>query len=189
MQVYFGFPGTWRFEYAFRPPYYYRWTVFTSEQPNHYLWDGQTMRAAVGAVVVGSDSSGRAPLRSHARWHAVTYLDALCSGALPAHMQSLPGPRPGDETVRVRLLDDEAEFVLQFDRQARLVRADGPIEIPPFGAARLTQHYFDFRPAGGRWIAHGTRYEIDGRVISEEQTLSFTIDDPALTPDFFRRGE
>lgn len=189
MQVYFGFPGTWRFEYAFRVPYYYRWTVFTSEQPNHYLWDGETMRAAVGTAVVGVDPSGAAPLRSHARWHAVTYLDSLCSGDMPAQFQSLPGDDSGEEVLLVRLLDDDSEYLLTFDRQARLLRASGPIEIPPFGATRLTQHYFDFRPAAGLRIAHATRYEVDGIILSEEQTTTFAVNDPALTPDFFRRGE
>lgn len=189
MQVYFGFPGTWRFDYVFRVPHFYRWTVYTSEQPNHYLWDGKTMRAAVGSVVVGTDPSRNAPLRTHARWHAVTYLDSLCSGQLPVQFQSLPDNRIGEESLLVRLRDDGSEYRLTFDRQARLRRASGPIDIPPFGAARLTQHYYDFRPAGGFWIAHGTRYEIDGTVLSEEQTLAFVANDPAIAADLFRHGQ
>jgi hypothetical protein len=189
MIVHFGFPGTWHLEYTFRAPHDYRWTVFTSDQPNHYLWDGQTMRAAVGAVVVGTDTSGRAPLRTHARWHAVTYLDSLCNGKLPVRFVALRSDAWSEESVLVRLTDDGSDYRLTFDRQARLRSATGPIEIPPFGSAALTQYFYDFRRAGAFLVAHGTRYEIDGVTLSEERTLSFIGNDPTITLETFRGGE
>ncbi len=189
MAVHFGFPGIWQLEYVFKSPDLYRWTVFTSEEPNHYWWDGSTMRAAVGPVVVGIDTSGRAPLRSHARWHAVMYLDALCNGNLPVRFSPLAAESNGEQSVLVRLLDDGSEYELTFDRLARLRKVIGPIEIPPFGKARLTHRFYDFRDAGGFLIAHGTRYDVDGITLSEETTTSFIANDPALDDSFFRHTQ
>ncbi len=144
------------------------------------------MRAAVGAIVVGVDASGKAPLRSHARWHAVIYLDTLCSGDLPVRFLPLPTAKNGEESVLVQLTDDGSEYELTFDRLAQLRKVKGPIDIPPFGKAELTQHFYDFRAAGPFLIAHGTRYEVDGTTLSEETTTSFVANDPSIDEAFFR---
>lgn len=189
MRVYFGFPGLWHLEYTFVAPRLYRWTVFTTGEPNHYTWDGSTMRAWIGPMAVGSDTSGNAPLRSHARWHAVTYLDTLCSGNLDVHFRSLPPEPGGGQTVVARLLDDDSEYTLVFDRHARPLRVSGPIDIPPFGKARLTQSFFDFRRSGRFFIPHTTRYEIDGTTLSDEVTTSFFANDPAIERELLRQLE
>lgn len=186
-RVQFGFPGIWRFEYAFHVPQWYRWTVFTSEQPHYYLWDGQTMRAAVGDRVVGIDASGRAPLRSHARWTAVTYLDALCDGTLPVRFVARRASDSDETTVVLRLEGDREDFELTFDRHLRLIEVVAPIDMPPFGPGRLTTRFFDFRLSGGYLMPYRTRYRFDGVTLCDEETISFTVNDDSLDLDTFRR--
>src|SRR5262245_24062168 len=43
-EVYAAFPGTWQWRTAFMLPDRYAWTVFTTGEPMHYLFDGQVVR-------------------------------------------------------------------------------------------------------------------------------------------------
>ncbi len=184
-RVYMGFPGDWRFEYLFHVPHFYRWTVFTSDQPDRYSWDGEVMRAAVGDNVIGTDTSGTAPLRSHARWNAVTHLDTLCEKPFPALILPIRPKTSRSEDVLVRF-EDRDEYVLRFDTNDRLVRVVGPIEMEPFGTGELVGEFSDFRSINGFFVPTRTRYHFAGHLLSEETTVSFTPNDVTIVPKLFR---
>jgi len=137
------------------------------------------MRASVGETVVGIDSSGQAPLRSHARWNAVTHLDFLCSTHSDARVVTLHPVQPTRETLLITFADD-AEYRLTFDIQGRLLRASGPVEMQPYGEAIMEAEYFDYRQVGGFLISTRSRYRFSGRELSEERVTAFAGNQPSI---------
>ncbi len=182
-EVYIGFPGTWQFEYAFHLPDFYRWTIHTSDQPDHYSWDGHTMRASVGDTVVGVDSSGAAPLRSHALWNAITNLDFLCTPDANARIIPQRPASATEQRLLVRLADG-SEYRLAFDIQSRLIRASGPIEMAPYGSGLIVAEYYEHRRLGKFLVPTRSRYRFAGRDLSEETTTAFDGNDPAIAEQF-----
>jgi hypothetical protein len=69
--------GTWQSRTVFLVPDRFALTIITANEANQYLFDGQAVRAFVGARVVALDRSRDATLRTHARFTAVMNLDAL----------------------------------------------------------------------------------------------------------------
>jgi hypothetical protein len=185
-RVHLAFPGVWRLESSFLVPDYYRWTVFTTDEPDHYIWDGKQMESYVGTALVARDASPDAPLRSHARWVAVTNLDALLDPRW-AERISCAGHRVGTDVVLdIVFADDGSRYSLRFDQGRRLSRAEGPAALPPLAAVRINAEYRDFRVVGGRLVARSVSYRVDGKRLMDERLLSLAVNPPDLGPGSFR---
>jgi hypothetical protein len=185
-RVYLAFPGVWRLESSFLAPDYYRWTVFTTDEPHHYIWDGEEMDSYVGSALVARDASPAAPLRSHARWVAVTNLDALLDLRWAERMSCAAQRVGSDVVLDIILIDDGSRYSLRFDRRRRLTRAEGPAALPPLAAMRIDAEYRDFRVVGGRRVACSVSYRADGERLMDERLLSFAVNPPDLGPGSFR---
>lgn len=187
-EVYVGFPGTWRFRMGFLAPDKYAWTIYTSGQPDHYLFDGTAARVFVNGQEVASETAATAPLRSHARFTAVVNLDALL---LPGvQLTPLPPadlPEGASEGLEVALPDDGTRYRLAFDRSGRLVQATGPLDLPPFGSGEATMRFEDFRTVSGRVLPHKVHYTFAGAPFADETLLSACFDDPRFTEAAFQR--
>ena len=186
-QVYVGFPGTWRWRTAFMFPDRWAWTVFTAAEPNHYLFDGRTVRAFIGAYEVSADADPSAPLRSHGRFFAVVHLDAL---RLPgASVQEMPAGELPPGTVaglRVVLADDGSRYRLGFDERALLVWAAGPVRLPPLGAGEVEARFDDFRRAGDLLLPFRTAYAFAGAPLATERALAVCPNAPGVGLESFQ---
>jgi hypothetical protein len=182
-----GFPGRWRLRTAFLLPDRYAWTIETSAEPDHYLFDGHITRAFVGAREVSAVEGSAAPLASHARLFAVINLDALGrpgvtvtrldDGALPA------GAKAG---LAVVLDDSGARYHLGFDDGALLVSVTGPVDLPPVGSGEVTVRFADFRRVGRLRLPFRATYLFGATVIAEERTLAICANDARLVPEAFQ---
>jgi len=185
-QVYTGFPGTWRWQATFLVPDRYAWTIFTTREADHYLFDGETVRAFVGRAEVSADTDAAAPLRTHARFTAVVNLDVLLQPGVqvvPAAADRLPAGAVAG--LDVGFPDDGSRYLLAFDAHDLLVHAEGPLALPPLGRGRVTATFSDFRRTG-RWVLPwATDYVFDGEPLASERTLATCPDDPRLTPESF----
>jgi len=186
-EVYKGFPGTWQWRTAFMQPERYAWTIVTVGEADHYLFDGTTVRSFVGEREVAVDSNPNAPLRSHARFTAVTNLDVLRlpsvqvaplgSGAL------LQGTVSGLTAV---FADDGARYDLGFDEHGLLVAAAGPVRLPPFGDGRVTARFADFRRVNGLLLPYRTSWSFEGQPLADERAVAVCPNDSELREDAFR---
>jgi hypothetical protein len=183
--VHAGLPGTWRWDTAFLVPDFYRWTIFTTGEDDHYIWDGAAMRCFVGRIPVTADTSAATAIRSHARWTGVINLDALCAATDGVTLAASPDGRDDGETLYVSFAADGARYVLHFDRAVLLARAEGPIDLPPLGHGLLSVNYGDFRRVRGLLLAHRAAYTFNGAPLFDERTLRIYPNEPALTPGSF----
>jgi hypothetical protein len=133
-RVHVGFPGDWSWRTAFLFPDRYAWRIFTAGEPDDYLFDGTVARAFVAGRQVAEEAGVTSALRTHARFVAVTNLDALL---LPGvQVAPLPGaelPPGAVEGIAVVLADDGSQYRLAFDARTLLVQAEGPLALPPVG--------------------------------------------------------
>ena len=185
--VYRAFPGTWRWHTVYMVPDRYAWTIFTAAEPDHYLFDGTTVRAFIGGRQVSADSDPSAPLRSHARFTAVVNLDAL---RLPGvRMAPLPEgelPPGASAGLAVVLADDGAQYRLGFDRRGLLVWAEGPVRLPPLGEGRVVARFSDFRRVAGFLVPFRTSYTVGDQPLADERALAVCPADPAVSLESFR---
>ena len=187
-----GFRATWRWRTVFMLPDRYAWTIVTADEPYHYLFDGTTVRAFIGPHEVSSDTDPAAPLRSHARFTAVTNLDALrLPGVTLASLAATELP-PGSVEGMAVVLADGARYRLGFDAQARLVFAAGPIALPPLASGELRMRYADFRRSGGRLLPFAVSYTLVDpgsgveQPIADERTLAVCPNASDVRPESFR---
>ena len=185
-QVYAGFPDTWRWQTAFLAPDRYAWTIETTGAPDRYAFDGTVVRAFIDDREVSTDASPSAPLRTHARFTAVTNLDALLlpavrlSSLAPADLP--PGVVAG---VAATFVDDGSRYLVGVDDRSLVVWASGPVSFAPFEGGEVTARFTDFRPAG-RWIVpYRTAYALAGRPLADEHVLAACPGAP-LTAEMFR---
>jgi hypothetical protein len=179
-----GFPGRWRIRSALLQPNRWGWTVFTSGEPDHYLFDGRFARTFIGGREVAVDGGADAPLRSHARFMAVVHLDALRAprvlvGDLP------PAERPTDTAHGLVAVVDGSRYRLAFDARDRLVWAAGPISLPPIGRSELSARYGDFRRVDRFTLPFRITYAFAGQPLGEETVLAACPEPPDLTPASF----
>ena len=172
-EAYAAFPGTWRWQTAFMAPDRYAWTIFTTGEPIHYLFDGAAVRSFVGAREVTVETSPDAPLRSHARFTAVVNLDALqlpgTSVAPLAAAELPPGTVAG---LAVVFAGDGARYRLGFDDEARLVWVAGPVVLPPLERGELIATFADFRRVGRFLLPFRTTYTLAGQPLAVERALA-----------------
>jgi hypothetical protein len=188
VRVHQEFPDTWRWQTAFLVPDHYAWTIFTTGAPDRYLFDGSVVRAFVDDREVSTDSSRGAPLRSHARFTAVTNLDALL---LPAvRVTSLVArelPSGVTAGVAVTFVDDGSRYLLGVDDRDLVVWATGPVSFEPFDGGEVTARFGDFRRAGRWTLPYRTDYALAGRPLADERVLAACPGDPPLTAEMFQR--
>jgi hypothetical protein len=165
-----AFPGTWRWRRTFASPDRYAWTIFTTGEPLHHLFDGAVVRAFVGGALTAEDPSLTAPLRSQARFVAVMLLDALSAAAMrvePIESSALPaGMRAG---LTVSYPGSDERYTVLLDARLLPVRVEGPIDLSPVGRGRLVARQDDFRPVAGRLLAHHVVWELDGTPLADER--------------------
>lgn len=181
-----GFPGIWRWRTVYRVPDRFAWTIETTREPDHYLFDGQVVRAFVGSHPVATDASPQAPLRSQARFMAVIGLDGLRE--LPATVRPLPphDRPPGTASAFEVRFDDGGRYRLGFDGRGLLRVASGPLALAPFGGGEVTVEFDDFRRTG-RWVLpYRARWLVDSRLLAEERVLAACPDPPELAEADFR---
>lgn len=188
VRVHVGFPDTWRWQTAFLVPDHYAWTIFTTGAPDHYLFDGTIVRAFVDEREVSADASRGAPLRTHARFAAVTNLDALLLPAVRVTSLS-PAELPSGVSagVAATFLDDGSRFLLGVDDRNLVVWAAGPVNFEPFDAGEVTARFTDFRPTGRWMLPYRTAYALAGRPLADERVLAACAGEPPLTTEMFRR--
>jgi hypothetical protein len=174
-RVHYGFPGVWRWEIAYRPPESFRFSLRTSGAPQHHVFDGAELRSYLGGALAARGSQDAPAFRSVARWLAVTSLDVLADPAR-AEWEEAPGAAPASGVARglsVRFRDDGARYRLGFDAGDRLVRAEGPIEIPGVGAGRVEARFRDFRAIEGRQAPFAASYRLNGEPFFDERVIRF----------------
>ena len=189
-RVYTGFPGLWHWRTAFLAPDRYAWTIFTSGEPDHYLFDGVATRAFIGQREAALDPDRGAPLRTHARFTAVANLDVLRApgvrvASLPAG-ELPPGTAAG---LTVMFIDDGTRYRVAFDDRARLVWMAGPLALPPLGAGEVMARFTDFRSVDGFVLPFRTSYTFATQALADERTLAVCPNDPRLAERAFREPE
>lgn len=184
-RVHKGFPGQWRWRRTFSGGRY-AWTVFTTGEPLHHLFDGAVVRAFVGSAPTAEDASPEAPLRSQARFVAVMLLDALTAAGVLVEAvapESLPtGMRAG---ATVAFPGEPERYTVLFDDELRPVRVEGPIDLSPVGRGRLSARQAEFRPVAGRLLPHHVAYELDGVALADERVLALCVHDGPLPAEAF----
>jgi hypothetical protein len=182
-----GFPGTWRWRTAFLAPNRYAWTIVTTAEPNHYVFDGRTVRAFVGSAAVAVDADAEAPLRTHARLRAVMNLDAVLAPGVQVAPLPASELSAGVAAGLVVRFDDGTRYRLGFDAQTRLVRVEGPVALPPLASGDAVVTLGDFRSTAGFVLAYRAEYAFRGEPLAVERTLAACPDPPGLTPESFER--
>jgi len=178
--------GAWRWRTGFLPPDRYAWTIFTSREPNHFLYDGTVVRAFVGARQVAAGADLGAPLLVYARFTAVVNLDVLL---LPgARVEALPTDAlpPGVEAgLAVTLAADGAHYRLGFDRGGLLVWTAVALELWPLGHGDLVARFSDFRRTGGLLLPFRTVYSFADAPLADERTVAACANLPGILPAAF----
>ena len=185
-QVHRGFPGTWEYERVFVSPDLYAWKIVTTAAPLYHLYDGSTARSFVGSAEVGSDTSPRAPLRSHARWFAVVNLDHLAAPGVtvtPLAGDDLP---PGVREGLSAAFADGAVYRLGFDAGTLLVWAQGPADLSPLGSGELTARFSAHRPVDGLLLPFAVSYSLAGEPLADETVRTACLVPAGITPASFR---
>src|SRR5207244_7444389 len=186
-EVYLAFPGTWRWRTVYMVPDRYAWTIFTAAEPDHYLFDGTTVRAFIGGREVSADTDPSAPLRSHARFTAVVNLDALrLPGVRAAPLSRAELPPGASAGLAVVLADYGSRYRLGFDGRGLLVWAEGPVRLPPLGQGQVVARFSDFRRVAGFLVPFRTSYTFGDERLADERALAVCPADPGVSLESFR---
>jgi hypothetical protein len=178
------FPGRWQIRSAFLQPDRWGWTIFTSGQPDHYLFDGRIAHTFIGGRAVAADAGPGAPLRSHARFMAVAHLDVLrAPGIVLAPLA--PADLPAGAAHGLAVVLERSRFRLAFDARARLVWLTGPIDLPPLGTSVLSARYDDFRRVGRFVLPFRVEYTLAGQRLAEETVVAACPEPAGLTAASF----
>jgi hypothetical protein len=173
---------------VFRPPDRYAWSIVTSEEPDHYLFDGQSVRSFVGGREVAADPTPEAPLRSHARFTAVVNLDALLLPGVRVQSVAPEGLAPGVTTALAVVLPEApaVAYRLGFDADLRLVWAAGPVDLAPYGIRELVARFDDFRRVRGLLLPFHTTYAFGDAPLADETARAVCPNDAAADAATFR---
>ncbi len=172
MHVAMGFPGDWHWRTVTAPPERYAWTIETNDRPDHYLFDGTTVRAWVGDTLVSEDASPASSLRTHGRFAAVAALDLLATGVARLTIASVV---PDAVTLHVVFPDRDDEYDVTLDSQDLVTRVAGPIDLSPLAGGRLVAVYGDYRTVDRRRIAHHVTYTLDDASLADEHVVAACI--------------
>lgn len=167
----------------------YAWTIYTMDQPDHYVFDGGTTSSFIGGRLLGRER-GATPLRSHARFAAVQDLDTLLlPGVSVAPLAPADRPAGTAAAVAVTFADDGARYRVGFDDDGRLVVVEGPLELPPFGHGVVEARVTEFRTMGGMTLPARVTYRLAGETFADERTLAACPNPPGLDPAAFASPE
>ncbi len=184
-QVHTGAPGRWQWTRAFLTPDRYAWKIVTAAEPHYHLYDCTAARSFIGSAEVSSDASPNAPLRSHARWMAVTNLDGLhAHGVALAPLPASELPAGATEGL-VATLADGTCYRLAFDARTLLVWAQGPLDFSPVGKGDAVVRFGDHRRTGGLLLPFITSYALGDGPLADERALAICVDPAHLTPESF----
>lgn len=179
-EVFFGIPGTWSWEVAYRAPESFRWSLETYGEEQHLVFDGTNMRHLLGGAALPPVAADEA-VRSQAGWFAVTSLDVLEDPR--ARWRELP-PSALPEGVARGLVAELAgapePFRLYFDDRTLLVGASGRVAMAPIGAGALEATFSQFREVDGFLLPFAGAYELNGTPLMRESVREWRPNDPAL---------
>jgi len=181
-----GYPGTWRWQRVFATPDRYAWTIVTTGQPLQNLFDGTVVRAFVGGALTAIDRSEAAPLRSQARFVAVTLLDVLRLPGMQVTAMA-PSDLPAGATAgfAVAFPGGGERYTVLLDDRLLPFRVEGPIDLSPLGRGRLVAHQNDFRRVGSLLLPHRVVWELDGEELADERALFLCVRLEPLPVDTF----
>jgi hypothetical protein len=182
-----GFPGTWRWRMVIAGPDRYAWTVYTTGEPTHYLFDGAVVRSYVGGALTSEDASPAAPLRSHARFMALTRLGGL--DAPGVGVRDLPASHrpPGSaRALEAAFADTGDRYVVALDDAGRVRSVEGPVTLPPFGRPVLRATLADYRTVDGTPLPQRTSWTLDGAPLADERTRAACLVSPGVPAAAFR---
>lgn len=181
------YPGTWTAVTTFQRPERIAWSIDTRGQANHYLFDGEVVRAFIGAGLVATDAGPEAPLRRYARFTAVTLLDALeRPDATVEELAPAAVPPGAVAALAVRFADRPERFVLGFDDADRLVSVEGPLDLPGLGLAPVRAEFSEFARVDGWLLPRRVRYLVGGRVLIDERARGLCPEPDGLGVEAFR---
>lgn len=182
-----GFPGTWRWRMVVAGPDRYAWTVYTTGEPTHYLFDGTVVRSYIGGALTSEDATPAAPLRSHARFMALTRIDGLDAPGVRVR-ELAPSERPADTpaALEATFADTGDRYVVGFDDARRVRSVEGPVALAPFGRPVLRVVLADYRRVDGHQVPHRASWTLDGAPLAEERTRAVCVVSPSLTAAAFR---
>ncbi|HWP65899.1 MAG TPA: hypothetical protein VNO26_08315 [Candidatus Limnocylindria bacterium] len=167
-----GFPGTWRWRTVVAPPDRYAWSVETTGEPTHYLFDGRVARAFVGSGLTSEDPSPGAAIRSHARFMGVMLLDALrAPGVTVRELPPAARPPGSAAALEVVFVDTGDRYVIGLDETGLVVSVEGPVLLPPFERQHVRAVLGDHRRVGGYLVPYRLRWTADGVPLADERTL------------------
>ena len=185
-EVFVGAPGRWSWRTAFLYPDRYAWTIFTAAGADHYLFDGAVSRTFVESNPVSVDAGPDAPLRSHARFTAVTYLDALLlPGVQVTPLAGSDLPEGAVWGLAAVFASDGARYRLGFDPRDLLVHVEGPLGLPPLGAGTLSARFADFHRTNGLFLPYRTAYTFGAAPLADERAVA-VCPNVRLAPEAFR---
>jgi hypothetical protein len=184
-RLYRGMPGVWRYTRTFLAPEYYAWQVETSTGVDTHLFDGEATRSFVERSEVGRDTDPAAPLRSQARWTAVSLLDALTAPGVVLY-PLLPGELPpGAVEGLLATLPNGTAYRLAFDGDAQLVWMRGPLDLSPLANGTAEVRFSALQRSGDFLLPRAAAWEVDGYRLADETLVAVCPDPPDLTPRSF----
>jgi hypothetical protein len=168
--VHAGFPGPWRWRTVYAAPDRYAWSVETTGEPTHYLFDGRTARAFVGSALASEDSSPGAALRSHVRFMSVLFLDALdAPGVRVREVPPADGPAGAVMAFEAVFGDPEERYVVWLDAERRAAAVEGRVALPPFGHPLVRVVASDHRTIRGVAVPFRLVWTADGKPLADER--------------------
>lgn len=184
-RVYRVVPGRWRYTRTCRTAGGYAWLLDTAAGIDTHSFDGRVVRSFVAGELVASDASPTAPLRSQARWTAVSLLDVLTAADVvvqPLPPDELPaGAREGLSAA----FSDGAVYRLAFDDATALVWMRGPLDLSPLAQGEAIVRFGDSRPVDGFLVPRRASYAVGGQHLADELLLDVCLTPAELTADDF----
>ena len=167
----------------------YAWTIYTTDQPDYYVFDAGITSSFIGGRLL-SRERGPTPLRSHARFAAVQDLDTLLLPGVTLTPLA-PADRPAGTAVGATAVfaDDGARYRLGFDDEGQLVVVEGPLELPPFGNGVVEARVTEFRRMGGMTLPARVAYRMGDQPFADERTLAACPNPAALDVAAFAAPE
>ncbi len=172
--VHVGLPGRWQWRLVFEPPERMRFTLVTAGEDQDWVTDGRTASTLLGSTVVSSEPLADSQELSAVRWVAAVHLDALRDPAIFRTRELPPEDVPEGRFAALEGTTTDApamRYRLVFDRQLRLVEAEGPLSIPAVGSGRVHAVFSDFRWVDGRRLPFEVRYRLDETPLLEEHVV------------------
>jgi len=173
IEMHYGFPGTWRWQIAYRAPDSLRLTLHARGEDQHYVLEDGRLTSFVGGTRLASDEgAGAEAWTSQARWQGLVSL-ALLREDTGFAWEEVPESWLPEGTARGLLAwletDPADRFALLFDARGRLVQAEGPVAIAGLGRVVLLARYSDFRAVGRHTLPFRVRYRINGEPLLDER--------------------